>query len=61
MSAFVAGFGPWPAVVVVGLVLVWSVVVVREFTRGQLMVSGRPFTVRLGPLSIEVGAQVDDA
>lgn len=54
MSAFAAGPGPWSAVAF-GLFLVWTVVVVREFTRGQLVRSGRPFTVRLGKLSFEVG------
>jgi hypothetical protein len=48
-------FWPWPAVVGFGLFLVWSVVVVRELVR-----SGRPFTVRAGRLSLEVGTDRTD-
>lgn len=46
--------GPW-SVVAFGLFLVWSLAVVREFTRGQLVRSGRSFTVRLGRFSLDVG------
>ncbi|MBB4911243.1 hypothetical protein H4W32_007224 [Actinophytocola algeriensis] len=53
--------GSWPSVIGFGLFLAWTVVVVREFTRGQLIRSGRPFTVRLGRFSLEVGHKVDDA
>lgn len=40
--------------------MVPTVVVVREFTRGQLIDSGRPFTVRLWVLSIDVGRPADE-
>jgi hypothetical protein len=49
-GAFAAGLGPW-----VVLFLGWTVVVVREFTRGPLVRSGRAFTVRFGMFSLEVG------
>lgn len=55
LDAFAAGLGPWVVLVAVGLFLTWTVVLVREFTRGQLVRSERPFTVRLWGLTIEVG------
>lgn len=52
--------GPWFALLALVLFLVWRVVLIREFTRGDLARSGRPFTVRLWGLSIEVGAARDE-
>jgi hypothetical protein len=53
----VAGtFGPWCALVGFALFLGWTVLLVREFTRGHLARSGRPFTVKLWGLSIHVGS-----
>ncbi|MFC4854021.1 hypothetical protein [Actinophytocola glycyrrhizae] len=56
MSAFAMVLGPWVAVAGLGLFLTWIVIVVREFTRGHLARSGRPFTARLWGITIEVGA-----
>ena len=55
LVAFAAGLGPWLVLVAVGLFLTWTVLVVREFTRGQVARSGRPYTVRLWGFSITVG------
>jgi hypothetical protein len=55
LVVFAAGLGPWLVLAGVGLFLAWTVLVVREFTRGQLVRSGRPFTVRLWGFSIAVG------
>jgi hypothetical protein len=56
LGELAANVGPWFALVGLTLFFAWTVILVREFTRGHLARSDRPFTVKLWGLSIVVGS-----